>query len=726
MSKLSAPPRLDLRHYCSTLVPGAVESNLDDQRLITLLDFLAVNLPRIEGVDQVRRSLRPLPMVPCSDGEQRRGEEAYFGSIDRLVVGDEPAIVRSDVDTKRLRPLMQWLGVADRPRAADVLSHCAGLRRPPANHEAIATAVLKHLADVDSTILDATYSRLKSERWLPIRGKPGAARPVDVYAIFRQSIFSSQADFLGVSQPVQQYCSDVLRWLGVQSNPPSELVVKHLIRCADDGTPVKDDLWSFLNDAIDDPALDRLQNRKCIRIEGGRVRRPSAMLLGVEPVRPLPLSARRQLPSLAATLRAPRACAVRQRRRTPSTSSGKSRIDTAASPSRSSTSTCRSFRRAGRSSTSDFDAIPRRDPTLSELGAIECVLDSRNHLRLPSEVLFRDSSTVAGKFDPDAASRLIDRPENMALALETAGVRHLREAISVEIIERADVPGTSSLLDRIDDRRRVLVRALDPVVEDPSRALSAWLERVRIVPLEELVVVESLSFGGTVVRSTAFARHALWRRTSSEFLVVEFGSVERWPEVAHELTVALGVAPEHVPTTAGLLSIVLAATTNEEATAQLDAFGFFELAEAVDVLVDDRATSAPEDSDESESPEEVRPESSPAETGDGPTSDDPDRHEPEQCTQPRPGDTTDDESDPDEYASPIGRSPGRAGPDDRSRSRPTSRPVSRPQRKRDRLKSYVAPRTGTVSTGDDSESDDESLNRRRAVDQAASGQSARV
>jgi len=236
------------------------------------------------------------------------------------------------------------------------------------------------------------------------------------------------------------------------------------------------------------------------------------------------------------------------------------------------------------------------------------------------------------------------------------------------------------------------------------------------------VVVENLAIGGAVLQSPAFARHALWRRAAGEFLVVESDSAKRWHEVAHELTIALGVPSDQIPTTAGMLSMVLAASSEDEATAQLDALGFFELAERVEVHADEHLTSAPVDADQQQGEDEPA-EPVPVEAG----------AEPSEATQDETNepDATGPASEADGHQAvrdhggatdsspPVVRPPTGTGAGAASKPRRPSRPVSRPHRKRDRLKSYVAPKMGSAAEAIDDDNDDESLTRRRAVDQAA-------
>lgn len=694
-------PRLDLRHYCANLLRQDVVDDLEDQQVVSLLAFLRRNHSLIEQDDEVKRNLRSLRLIPCTDGVRRQGRDVYLGSVDARVVGTGPPRVTPDLDTRDWALLLTWLGVADKPRPTDVVAHCGALRQPPSNHTDIVAAVLTHLSDVEPDRLEASYSRLKQERWLPIRGKPGhAARPVDVYTNFRRNIFASQASFLDLPQSIEQSGRQVLQWLGVQTNPTPEMVVKHLLRCAEDRVPVKDDLWQFLSDNIEAKELDRLSSRRCILLGDGGYVEPSHCFWESNPFG----TYRYRLDESFSRWRL-----LHTRLGARVKPSAQDAVDVLGEVA---------FKHGGAEApvlSNDRDVVlrawvflndqlDRGEATagdLAELATVECVIDGRDRLRRPGDVLFRDSSLIAKHLDDEAASRLIERPENIAGALEAAGVRRLRDAISIEIVERRDRSEPSRFSALVADRRHLLARALRSVTADPASALERFETEVAVSPLTELVVIERVELAGTTLRTEAITRPALWLRDDHSFLLIE--PVDRWPEVAKEFAIALdatdGDDPEVI---AMLVKAVLAARTTVDAANELDGLGFAEIDQAVAVSdVEHAATAYTDDHPDQEDDDEltsVAPESRPS------------AQEPPAVPGAEPAPATSTQTgrgqpDQAELESRAGhRPPPATGPTPGVGEKAAGVSVPRRDaRRRSRLKSYVTPAAGTSDEPDSSD-----------------------
>ncbi len=569
-------PSLSLQHYFASLLRPDVVDGLGEQQLVDLLGFLRHHHSLIEQDDQVRQNLSSLRLVPCVDGRRRAGREVYFASVETLLVGARPPRVSTDVDTQDLRGLLSWLGVSDQPRPDDLIAHCHSLRRPPTNHREVVVAVLKHLSGVGLDGCKANYSRLQQERWLPIHGKPGdAARPIDVYTSVRRPIFESQASFLDVPQPIEKSSAQVLKWLGVRTDPEPSMVVSHLILCARAGVPVSRDLWGFLSENRDARELNHLKATRCVPLGDGRYVEPGSCFWQKHPFgryRHRLDDALGEWRELLSQL------GVRDQ---PSVQDAVDVLGEVAARHGGAEAPVLSDDRDVILGTWVFlnELLTRGDAIaadFSELATIECVLDGRECLRRPRDVLFRDSSAVAKHFDDESVARLIDRPENISEALEAAGVRRLRHVVITEVVERRDRSGRSRFADLVAERRHLLMRSLRKEIGDPAESLDRFAAIAEVSPLSELVVVDRVELDDTTLRTAAIDRSALWMDEEHCFLVIE--PVDRWPEVAKEFAFALtatsGGDPEMI---AMLVKNVLAAKTAEEAAAELDGYGFAEI-----------------------------------------------------------------------------------------------------------------------------------------------------
>lgn len=594
-------PSLDLKHFCTDLVPKAVGKGLGSSELDQLLSFLARNLSQVKEDEGVHRVLRDLELVPCIDGAARRGDEVYSESVNPLVVGVQPIAARAA--SQLVGELFTWLGVSAEPRPADVVKHCLGFRSPPANHIEAVSAVLRHLQSVESEELDAEYSTLQTEQWLPMLHETRPARPAAIFTVFQDYLFASQAKFLGVPRKVQGDTADALEWLGVRSAPPTELVVDHLLHSAAKGEAVNREVLVFLNRHAAEPPLDHLRDRPSIPTEGRGYERPSHCFWESNPFgrhRVLLSPEFRQFQQLFDRIgvrSAPDADDVVEVLAEIGSAHGGAhqRLLEQDIPI---VESCWVF----------LDELVRRGEVterhVAELRNSECVLDADDWLRRPSEVLYRDSSQIAKKLSPELSARLIARPDNMKDALDAVGVRHLRQALRTEIVDREDRPGSSTFVELVTDRRQALARVLDIYDDAPFLLLDVFAATVDVLPLTRLVVIERLDLDGAPDHPSPSERAALWDNGRRELLVVEDHT--RWPEIAREFVLALGIEGEAVTQAATSLMNVLRAQTSGDAATELDLLGYYEIEEAVDPDVESPESELPPDAPRNE--EDIEPE----------------------------------------------------------------------------------------------------------------------
>lgn len=579
---------LTLRHYCTEFVVRAVRLGINNTRLRALLNFLATELSRVQDDVSVRDALAALELVTCTDKERRRGAEVYFTGVDTLLVGSDRPIAAQPT-SPAVRRLYEWLGVSATPRPADVVQHCRSLRSSPPNLRDTAKAVLRHLAHQDDTAWERDFRLLQELPWLPVQGdRTRAASPSAVHTIFQQNLFRSQADFLDMGQRDQAQCAAILRWLGVETEPTVEQVVGHLLHCRDAGTPVKSDMWDFLARHADDPALDRLAYEACILLDDGSYVIGSHCFWSENPFG-------RHRHHLGERFRAWSdlfdRLGVRER---PGVSDVVDVLQSIAVAHGGSdepllaadveiVDSCWVF----------LDRLVREDglgpEDVADLASTECVLAADRTLQRPCDVLFRDSSAISDEFDEEARRFLISRPENASQALEAAGVRHLRDALTTSVVERIDAEGRSLLEGRFEDRRLLVVRVLSPSDEAASTKVSNFTQAVDIVPLHQLTVVERIEVAGRPFESSPLDRAALFRSETNEMLVTEGDPGDRrWDEIATEVAFALGIDPDDVPNTAMSLKVVLEADTSDAVVRVLDAMRFPPLDEAIHIdLTDD-------------------------------------------------------------------------------------------------------------------------------------------
>jgi hypothetical protein len=723
---------LTLDHYCTEFVARAVQLGINDAQMRALLRFLATELSRVQDDADVRDALADLELVTCTDRERRRGAEVYFAGVDDLLVGADRPIAAPPA-SPAVRRLCEWLGVSSTARSADVIQHGRTLRSAPSNLRETATAVLRHLADQDETAWERDFTLLQGLLWLPVQNdRTRAASPSSVHTIFQQNLFRSQADFLDIGQRDQVQCRVVLTWLGVETEPTVEQAVGHLLYCRDADTPVKDDMWDFLARHVEDPVLDRLRGEPCVLLGNGsyviaahcfwsenpfgrhrhhlgeRFRKWSDLFerLGVRE-RPDAADAVDVLQSIAA---------AHGGADEPLLAADVEVVDS-----------CWVF----------LDRLVRDDGLGSEdvadLASTECVLAADRTLQRPCDVLFRDSSAISAEFDEEARRFLISRPENASHALEAAGVRHLRDALTTSVVERIDAEGRSLLEERFDDRRLLVLRVLAAGDDAASTKVAQFTQSIDIVPLHQLTVVERIEVAGRPFESSPFDRIALFRAAASEMLVAEGEPGDRrWDEIATEVAFALGIDPDDVPNTAMSLKVVLEADTSEAVVRVLDAMRFPPLDEAIhidltdevmDTFADEESVDGASDQDSQEPGDDVAERESPEP-----------HDEPVERDGPTPAPPTGEEATGKAEESKGGGSGGSAEPSTDGKAKEEGAPPgahpngglksgqqgkkreSYKQRERDQLRSYLQSEGETASTR---ERDGLSDEQRRKVDAAA-------
>src|SRR5205823_2534950 len=129
---------------------------------------------------------------------------------------------------------------------------------------------------------------------------------------------------------------------------------------------------------------------------------------------------------------------------------------------------------------------------LTPLRSAEVVLDLRSWLRKPTDVFFRDSVTLAGRFKQGVHEHLIDRPEGLWTALSAAGVRNLSDAVDTRIVEQQPAGPGGCVAARLAARRRLLLRVLSADDQDAAHKLDRFDAETQLQRLAGLAVQQAI------------------------------------------------------------------------------------------------------------------------------------------------------------------------------------------------------------------------------------------
>jgi hypothetical protein len=265
--------KLDFVTYVRDWVPSVFKTRqLDRENLFRLLKVLAENLGKLQGQTDLQKTLANLALVWCGDDTFLPARNVYFDSKDvRVVLGTQNQITQLPKDsTDAVRAFYEWLGVVFEPRPSDIIARIRSLVTKPPDRmslHAIET-IFGYLASkwvYWGDEIRMQFNALQKEAWLP--GTKKADQWFDVasiYAIYSSYLFESQGNFLKIDRQVQQKGSDLIRFLGIKSEPSTDQVVKHLLFSSDKGIPITQEIYVFLTRNAGDPAIRQLREKACL------------------------------------------------------------------------------------------------------------------------------------------------------------------------------------------------------------------------------------------------------------------------------------------------------------------------------------------------------------------------------------------------------------------------------------------------------------------------------
>ena len=586
---------LDLAQYAKVHLALALKGeDVPDAKRREAVLLLARNIGKIKDQTDIRNALADTPIVECADRVFRVPRDVYFDSEpvrDCLVDGFWTARTVGE-HSAALVDLLTWVGVAGRPRLHDLALRIRALAASAPSAESISRIqkIFGYLAEwfqIDQVTPD--LEELRSVPWLPARGRSDRwYRPSEVYAIFQEYLFASQALFLDVPQDAQQAGSRArsgwLDWLGIKDTPSNEQVVRHLIHCAETNQVVNKDVYRHLNLNASDVALNRLDGKACLLMPDGKYVSGSQAFWGEHPFGRFRIKLGRELQQYSALLDRLR---VRQSPDWEDSYRVLIEISTAFGESNSALDdeansvlmTCwRNLEKAladGSPPNSKFEELKSR----------KCVANKDRVLIRPEWMFFEDRAGLVAEFGEFLNGHVIARPIDADIAMTAAGVRALAAAVQIRLTECSDAVEAREVAERVSERRTELARVLS-AQSDTSATGEALqhVERMRFESAGLLEVQYVLSAFNKEVASSLKQVPALYGRQQETIFFVPTNGSPPWLSLARELAIAL--YPEEEPgRIASALKEVLAAGTAAEAKAALDELGFaaLDLAETAGV-----------------------------------------------------------------------------------------------------------------------------------------------
>lgn len=578
-------PELTFKRYVDEKVPDVVENGgLPVDQLRKLIRLLAQRIGDLNDI-HLTLKLKNLPLVECTDGQFYVGSQVYFPSDEIVLLkGRVPIAVHMTEDHYSLRDLLSKLGVVDKPRMRDIVDLVRDITVSPPNKKRAEdiTAVFEHLT-ARWPLLSESEKRetapLKGMAWLPSDTAVDRwFKPIEIYAIFQRYLFDSQARFLCFKATVQRQASTIglIDYLNIGTTPTPDLVVSHLLHCSHLGEEVNKQIYTYLSQNLDEPALRRLKDTPCLLLPDGAYVYPHQVFSHGHPFGKY----RYQLGSAFWDYRD--LLDYLNVRENPETSdyfdvmleiSSKYGHKTLPEEDMSILMACW---------TSLSNLVNQEKAFKGDfirLSKSEVVPNGNGILTRPDYIFFNDRPNLIEKLG--LGPSVIDRPVGAWRAMEAAGVQFLSQAVEAEIVDALDIRLVPKLKTYFHSRMHLLKRVLQcsceasrENLEHKSEDLHARLENIELGEVLMLRVMFIVRIGLNNKKSNPELAEALWL-DDKNVIVIKYTEDEQipWAAVSRELASAVKRTGELGNLASGFQQ-VLSARTTEEAERTLDALGY--------------------------------------------------------------------------------------------------------------------------------------------------------
>lgn len=590
------------------LVPAIKDGrDFEDAAVEKLLFVLAFNIDDLNAA--IVEQLAEVPLLPTSIGRRSAAETYFANDIVRAVLGDAPLVALDERRLRRLKTLLELLGVTTDPRPSDIVAAVKMTVSKPktADRAARIRTIIEHLGpryrfaarDREQTLerLEKHFGELLELEWMPVAGTDEWARPGGTHRTEWRTAFESTGAFVDLPEKtVQQPHADLLDLLGVQMRPTSDLVTGHLLNYSRGGLAVAKRVYEAL-DGVGRDEVARLSDEDCVLVQ----RTPTVRYVTPSQVVRDPGALRGYLWALPSELTGfsnlIEGLGIADHPQTEHVLSVLRQIG-AAAPEGPATErelaaaeACWRILEHGlhgegetwqEDDVEDIDEVGRVKVSIREdLADSRTWPDRRGVLRRPSE-LYIDDRPALRKFIPDdVLERLVDRPRFGAEALGAAGLEFLSFAMVQEVIHVPNARESIELRALVRDREDALARIVS--VETGTAEAICLLRGFNILEADEIIIRRSIVGEATV----ALGEHPVGAHLDrdGDRLFVQRIEPPPWTEIAVELAGFLCADhASHAVGAAAAIEKILTAATANAAHAALDLFQIPRL--ATDIRVD--------------------------------------------------------------------------------------------------------------------------------------------
>ncbi len=570
---------LDFRTFVLDYLPKALE---DEELNPTVRDatvsLLAGRIGELRDDREVHDLLAGVPLVTCSDGECRRADACYFPSeLVQEVLGKNANIAVLPVERETaVQELFAWLGVERTPRSRDIVQTVLRIAEGPCESKSVLQVqkIISHLARrFEGRTRPAQLEILKDIEWLPARGDRAKwYLPEALYAPYQSYLFDSQAAVLDVPPTTNR---GLLDFLGVHTIVPPALVVQHLLHCAKQKQPVNTEVYRFLNDNADNPAIGKLRFEECLWLEStyrsaehvfwsehpfGRYRwRLADSLRGyghlLEKI------------GVTDTPNYEDAIEVLYEVSLQFGEANRPLDDEAYAVTMSCWEMLEEALDAGEVLENDFES----------LSIIKSIPNESKVLYVPQLLYFEDRAGLADKFEGYLKGHVMPRPLRTGRAYLAGGVRLLSSDVELELLRNDNAAHDPAIRLLLQQRSKEIARVLSSQMasHDVQEALKK-LSQIECMSATSLELRYLLTAFGQVKPSQPESVPSVYEQSSNSLWTTRSNGQLPYTSLARELASALRPEEDPGPFAAALKEVLSADTTIDAATV-LDELGFSQL-----------------------------------------------------------------------------------------------------------------------------------------------------
>ncbi|MBF0412867.1 MAG: DUF3883 domain-containing protein [Desulfamplus sp.] len=564
---------LDFKTYASRLPETLVEKNISIDKRKLAVSLLAKRIGEIRDETTIKKALAHIPLVECTDGSFQKPIECYF---DKSIISDCLGIsVFAKCHDSAHNELYEWLGVKSEPSITDIIKRV--------------NEFSTHGYSKDSSVIEKIFSYLGTKfsnnepppelkylchiNWLPAKGKVDRwYKPTELYAVFQEYLFESQATFLALPHKIQQESTDILKFFGVNIAPSTNLIVSHLLYCADNNLKVNKQVYNFLNNKSDEKEVLRLKGKKCLLIRNTFLS-PNHIFWGEHPFGSYRIRLSddlREFTNLFDKL------GVRE---VPD-------YTDALSVMKEIESEFQKTRQALNDNQLEVilecwqileKAIDNGQCNLSEIKNLRerhCIPSNNRMLYPPKWIFFKNRAGLSEKFGAYLVNNVISKYLGHR-AMAEAGVRPISKAVEIELLKRENHIKEPEITKRIRSRLKSFMRILDAAIMPSEQIKEAItrLENTTFQSAESLEIKYKLHFMDKDYESEPEQTPALYLNSENSIIYLYIEGQMSWSAIARELSIVLLPDEDPGKIAAGIKE-VLVADNADQASQTLDQLGY--------------------------------------------------------------------------------------------------------------------------------------------------------